>query len=112
MQSIKDLLFEKFLEWQRSEGEIKTQKEFADHVGISEATLNHIMSGRRMPSRRIVEKLVVFFEDPRFYDLANIPRPDPTLFYITRHWGKVPSEVHDQIAEQIGKYTTEKPPQK
>jgi transcriptional regulator with XRE-family HTH domain len=47
-------LFEKFLEWQKTEGEIKTQKDFADHIGISEASLNHIMSGRRPPSRKNV----------------------------------------------------------
>jgi transcriptional regulator with XRE-family HTH domain len=106
----KELLFEKFLEWQKNQREIKTQKEFADYIGIKGASLNHIMSGRRSPSRRIVEHLVGFFNDPRFYDSAGVTRPDPKLHYITRHWGDVPIEVQKRIAGEIEEYTNEKAP--
>ena len=106
--SVKELLFEKFLEWQKSEGEIKTQKEFADHIGISEASLNHIMSGRRPPSRKNIEYLAVFFADLRFYDCAGISRPDPRLQYINRHWGELKNDEQDRISEEFDKYTTEK----
>jgi len=108
--SFKELLFEKFLEWQKTQHEIKTQKEFADYIGIKEASLNHIMSGRRPPSRRNVEYLSGFFKDLRFYDSANLPRPDPKLHYITRHWGDVPIEVQKRIAGEIEKYTSERAP--
>jgi transcriptional regulator with XRE-family HTH domain len=106
----RELLIEKFLEWQKAQGEIKTQKEFADYIGISEASLNHIMSGRREPSRRNIEYLAAYFKDDRFYDCAGLPRPDPKLHYITRHWGDVPEGVQQKIAKEIEKYTTEKAP--
>jgi transcriptional regulator with XRE-family HTH domain len=109
-KSIKELLFEKFLEWQKSHGEIKTQKEFADYIGISEASLNHIMSGRREPSRKNIEYMAGFFKDDRFYDCAGLPRPDPKLHYISRHWGDLPIEVQKKIAGEIEQYTSEKAP--
>jgi transcriptional regulator with XRE-family HTH domain len=106
----RELLIEKFLEWQKAQGEIKTQKEFADYIGISEASLNHIMSGRREPSRKNIEYMAGFFKDDRFYDCAGLPRPDPKLHYITRHWGDVPIEVQNKIAGEIEKYTSERAP--
>jgi hypothetical protein len=108
--SVKNLLLEKFLQWQSDTREIKTQKEFADYIRLSEASLNHVMSGRRPPSRKIVEHLVLFFNDPGFYDAAEIPRPDPRLYYITRNWGNTPVEIQKKIAEVVQEYTTEKAP--
>jgi FAD/FMN-containing dehydrogenase len=47
-----------------------------------------------------VEKLAGFFNDPHFYDVVGLPRPDPNLHYVTRHWGDAPSDIQDKIAEQ------------
>jgi transcriptional regulator with XRE-family HTH domain len=109
-KSFKELLFEKFLEWQKGEKKIKTQKEFADHIGIKEASLNHIMSGRRPPSRRNIEYLAELFKDPRFYDAAEMDRPEPLLTYTKRNWGRVPDETKKRIVEEISHYSDEPVP--
>lgn len=105
-----DLLLEKYLEWQKEIGERKNEKQFAEHIGIGEKYLNLLWNGRRSPNQKIIEKLTEFFNDPRFYDAVNLPRPDAHLSYVTRYWDKTPKEVRKKIAEEISKYTTEKPP--
>jgi transcriptional regulator with XRE-family HTH domain len=106
-----DLLLEKYLEWQRLVGERKNLKQFAEHIGIGEKYLNLLWNAKREPSLNVIETLVLFFKDPRFYDAVGLPRPDPVLSYAERHWKEIPKEVGKRIADEIGKYTTEKPPE-
>lgn len=106
-EEIKKLLLEKYLARQQELGERISLKAFADWVGIDDKYLNHIMNGRRDLSPRMAVLFAEFFTDPRFYDLANMKRPNPGLQYVSRNWEKLPEEVRRKIAEEIKKYTTD-----
>jgi transcriptional regulator with XRE-family HTH domain len=109
-EEIKKLLLEKYLARQQELGERISLKAFADWIGIDDKYLNHIMNGRRNLSPRMAELFAEFFNDPRFYDLAGMDRPNPGLQYVSRHWEKVPEDIQRKIAEEISKYTTEPNP--
>jgi|WetSurMetagenome_2_1015567.scaffolds.fasta_scaffold06052_5 hypothetical protein len=104
------LLLEHFLAWQREQGERRTLKEFADYIGISDKSLNHVFTGTREPTERQTQLFAVVFDDPRFYKVTNRKPEDPKLIYINRHWKNTPTDIQKKIAEEIQKYTTEKAP--
>lgn len=108
--SLRKLLFEKYLEYQKQAEKKVTEKQFAEYIGLGPVFLNQIMNGRRSAGEKTIEHLAKFFSDLRFYDSIGLPRPDPLLHYTTRHWGEAPREVHQKIADEIAKYTTEKKP--
>jgi transcriptional regulator with XRE-family HTH domain len=108
---LSELLFEKLLVYQQTTGSRKTLKQFAEYIGIGQVSLNRLMNERRSAGEKTVALLAEFFKDDRFYDAVGLPRPDPELKYITRHWGETPDEVRHKTAEEFGRYTTEPPPE-
>jgi transcriptional regulator with XRE-family HTH domain len=108
--NLHDLLLEKLLEYQQQSGERKTLKQFAEYIGMGQVYLNQIMNGRRSAGEKTIAHLANFFKDMRFYDAVELPRPDPNLNYITRHWGETPKEIQQKIAEEIARFTTEEAP--
>jgi transcriptional regulator with XRE-family HTH domain len=109
-EKLKDLLFEKYLEYQKQSGKKVTEKQFSEYIGMGQVYLNQIMNGRRSAGEKTIAHLANFFQDMRFYDAVGLPRPDQLLLYIIRHWGEVPEEVRKKLAEEISPYTSEKVP--
>lgn len=109
MPTVRELLIEHYLAWQKKSGDIKKQNEFASYIGEDEKYLSLIMNGRK-PSKRQVIAFADFFNDPRFYDAVGMERPEKYLDYAKRNWNLLPEELKKKIAEEIAPYTTEKPP--
>lgn len=102
---LKQLLVENYLKWQNDLGEIKTQREFAEEVlEIHEVSYSRYFNDRRTPSKKT---LIAFAErtgDPRFYDLANVPRPDPDFAALKAIWKYIPEEKRHALREQGENY--------
>ena len=110
--TIGDLLLEHLQEYERKVRRVVTQKEFAEYIGIPKNTYNHIATGRRPPSAEVLDHLVKFFDDLRFYDVLGLPRPVEDLKYIQSSWGRLPKQIRDQMYETAKKYITELEKQK
>jgi len=104
-------IFQAFLKYQQTEGGKKTLKDFSDYLEWGKVSFNHAFNGRRPPSKKLIQHLADFYNDPTWYDVANMIRPDPRLEYIQRNWGKVPDNLQHQIAQMFSKYTTDPMPE-
>lgn len=107
MNSFTKLLLQKFLDWQKQEDERRTVAQFAGYIGLGHKTISHAMNGNRPPSLKTVEHLAKFFNDPQFYDAAEMDRPDPLTKFIMRTFPKAPEEIQRRIAEELSPYTTD-----
>jgi transcriptional regulator with XRE-family HTH domain len=106
-----ELLFEKYMEYQKISKKRKTLKEFSEYIGIGQVHLNRLMNGRRKAGEKTIARLADFFNDPGFYDAVGMDRPEPLLTYTKRNWGSVPEEVKKKIAEEVSQYTTDPLPE-
>jgi transcriptional regulator with XRE-family HTH domain len=102
--TIKNLLFEKYMDFQRTSGGRKSLKQFAEYIGVGEVYLNRLMNERRNAGEKAIVKLANFFSDLRFYDAAGMDRPDPQLVELRRAWGRLPDEEKKRIAEIAAPY--------
>lgn len=103
-------LQKKYIEWMAAEGEIRTQKDFADFLKIDKVTLSrYINAKRKNPDLKTVKK----FADklgPEVYDILGLARPDPQLQKLTSKWHALNQTTKDhilQIAEQGKDYQVE-----
>jgi len=103
--ALSELLFKKYMEWQQQLGERRTLKQFSEHIGIGQVYLNQIMNGRRSAGEKTIMHLAEFFRDMNFYDAVNLPRPDPALTFIIRHWKDLPTDVQEKIEREIKHYS-------
>jgi transcriptional regulator with XRE-family HTH domain len=98
----------KFWEWQA--GERKTQKEFAEYLGVAPGTLSHWMNGVRSPD---YESCLSLYEKLGYeiFDVSGFLRPDPQLKRIISMWDKMDSRgksvVIRSITEAINQDKTE-----
>ena len=99
-----------FLTWQKQEGNRKKLSDFAEYVKVDYKVLDNVFNGRRGLSRAVADQLAKALNDYRFYDLAEMERPDPLTFYIERNLEKASEDGKKQIADIIAKYTSEDPP--
>lgn len=105
---VKLLLQEHLRAVEARENKRLTLKEFAEMIGYDDKLFNHLYNKRRPLTRDHAKKFADYFEDPRFYDAAGIPRPDPDLQFVQSNWEDVPDKVKRKIREEIERYTTEK----
>ena len=105
--SVKDLLFEKYMEFQRTSKQRRTLKEFSEYIGIGQVHLNRLMNQKRKAGEKTIIRLADFFRDMRFYDAAGLDRPEPLLTYTRRNWGNVPDEIKKKIADEVAQYSAE-----
>lgn len=87
----------KYIDWLREKGEIASQREFAEYIGIEPMNLsNYLNAKRRMPDpdsvMKIAEKL-----GPEVYDVLGLARPDPQLQKLTSMWHTLDQETKDRI---------------
>jgi hypothetical protein len=102
--TIRNLLLEHYLSWQKSLGEERTWKQFAEEIGIDHVYLNKIYNERRSAGEKTVTILAEHFGDLRFYDVVGMDRPDPELVKLRRAWGRLPDEEKKRIAEIAAPY--------
>ena len=99
-----ELLLQHYLDWQRRKGSAGSRKAFAEYLGISESYFSIIWNGRRSPPKTILVRLANRLDDPRFYDLGNLPHPDPLFTYVAREWPNLKAEEQLAIRDQIAGY--------
>jgi hypothetical protein len=105
-----DLLIEKYLEWQQDLGQVRTLKNFAEHLEIHEVTLNQLINGKKSCTPKMCVHLAKKTGDTRFYDLADLPHPDPGLQEITRLWSSLSEFARTAILEQVEDYAARDEP--
>lgn len=103
---IKGLLFEHLLEIEHLEGRQISLKEFAQRIGVNDKSFNNVYNLRRQPSQQMVMQLARYFDDPRFYDVMGMERPDPLLEFVIQNWGKTTHDTRKKIKDIIGQYDT------
>lgn len=101
-----ELLLEKFLDYQKQEGEVKKLKDFAAHCQISETYMNLLMNDRRSLTAKMAVHLAKVLNEPRFYDVADLPRhpDDHDLEIINRLWPYLSEEDRQAIADQAERF--------
>ncbi|MBE3139235.1 MAG: hypothetical protein IMZ53_01485 [Thermoplasmata archaeon] len=107
MKTFSELLTAHVIQLQQEQGRLINQKQLAGLLVIGETSLNLAWNGKRPPSKTLVEKCAVYFNDMRFYDAARMERPEPLLAYTRRNWGSVPGESKKKIAEEVAQYSNE-----
>ena len=69
------------------------------------------MNGTRLPQgeylRKLADKLGL-----EVYDVLGLERPDPLLYYLTKHWDEFPENVQNAILDQAEKYANEDRPKR
>lgn len=103
-----ELLFEHHMIYQQKLRRVVTQKEFAEHIGLSDQVYNHIYRGRRKISYSVAKQLADFFDDLRFYEAAGFQSPDPRLHYVQRNWENLSDGVTKKIADLVTEYLGKK----
>jgi transcriptional regulator with XRE-family HTH domain len=102
--SVSELLFEHYMIYQHKQKREIKQKEFADLIGIDDKLYNHIYRGRKKAGKNVIKQLADFFNDLRFYDAADMPRPDPLLFSLQRNWEKIPNAIKKKFSQEAAPY--------
>ena len=106
--TIGELLLEYRQKYEKQIRRSVSQKEFAEYMGIDDKNYNHIYTGRRKPSKKMLVYFAQFFDDMRFYDAVGEPRPDDELKYIQSTWGRLPKQIRDEMYEAARKYIDKK----
>jgi transcriptional regulator with XRE-family HTH domain len=99
-----------YIEWMRERGEVVSQREFAEYLGLDQVQLSHYLNARRKnPDPDAVAKMADKL-GPEVYDILGLARPDPQLQELTSIWHKLDKDVKDQIlqiAEKRERYQVE-----
>ena len=105
--SLSEWLQKKYIDWMAEQGEIKTQHEFADFLGIDKVSLNRYFNGKiKTPDAETITKISEKL-GPEIYDVLGLVRPDPQLQELTSIWHKLDQSVKEEIlrvAEDGNKY--------
>jgi len=97
-------LEKKYLEWMYLGGSIRTQKDFAEYLGVSQPVLNRYMTGRH---KRPDFEIIVKFADklgPEIYDVVGLDRPESVVRELKEAYEAVPEENQREFLDMIEKY--------
>lgn len=97
-----EYLEKSFIEWMRVSGEVKTQQDFADYLGIERSLLSHYMNGRRKPSPEAVD-LMAKKLGQEIYAYIEYQNPNPVIRAINNILNILPEEDNLEILEQLRK---------
>lgn len=107
-----DELTKDYLEWQYLRGIKSDVKDFAEYLDIHRVTMSRLMTGSLKPSKGMLFRIAQKTGNPRYYDFADAPRPDPLLSSINQSWENVPEDVQQKISDMIAPYVTGRHEQK
>jgi len=96
----------KYLEWQKDSGGRKTVLEFANYLGVSQQTVSNWWNGERLPQGDNIHKIALKL-GLEVYDVLELARPDPDLFYIQQQWESLTEKERHWVRDQAEKYATE-----
>ena len=100
----------KYIDWMKERGEIVSQREFADFLGIDPMNLSHYLNAKRkVPDQESIKKIAEKL-GPEIYDVLGLARPDPQLQELTSIWHKLDQDVKNKIlriAEDGEEYKTD-----
>ena len=104
MVSYNNWLMEKFLEWEKTKTRRQSYSAFARHIGVSQGSLSHWLSGSNPPAgdnvRMIADKLGL-----EIYDILDIPQDErPVRADLREAIRQVPPEKQDDLLELIEEY--------
>ena len=86
-----------FINWMQERGEVTTQREFAEFLGLDQVQLSHYMNERRKkPDKVSLEKIAARL-GPEIYDVLGLARPDPQLKQLTSVWHLLTSDQIERI---------------
>ena len=92
-----------YIDWMQKKGEISSQRDFANYLGIDPMSLsNYLNAKRKSPDQETVEKLADKL-GPEVYDVLGLARPDPQLQELTSMWHKLDQETKDEILEMANR---------
>jgi transcriptional regulator with XRE-family HTH domain len=99
MNNLSDWLTKQYIDWMDEQGEIKTQTEFAEWIGIDKVTLSRYIGGRRKnPDKETIKKIADKL-GPEIYDTLGLARPDPQLQELTSIWHMLAEKTKEDILE-------------
>jgi hypothetical protein len=107
MTTCAELLTENYLEWQKQQGQVRKLKDFAEFLEIHEVTLNLLINGRKQATTKMLVHLANKTGDVRFYEVADLLKPDPLLNYVQQEWGELTLEQQNEIREKVERFLTE-----
>ena len=102
-----DVLTQDFLDWQAEQGERKKVKDYAEYLDMHRVTISRLMSGSLEPTESMLFSLAQKTGNPRYYDFANAPRPDPDLEFIKRAWKRLPEDARKALRDDAEHYFAE-----
>lgn len=87
-----------YVRWMDETGKHRSQREFAEFLGLRAANLNHYLSGRRLPTGESIHKLAKKL-GPEVYDLLGVERPDAKeMALLTLFWQMDDVQKEDLLA--------------
>ena len=88
----------RFLDWQREQGERKTISEFAELTGIKQPLMSHYLNGTRVPSRENADKIATVLGN-EIYNLLDMCPTD-----LREMINKIPPENQEELRDLIEAY--------
>lgn len=100
-------LTQKFFVWQQEHGEIKTQTEFAEYLGIPQSTLSNWIKGGFEAKGRSLERVAARLNDFEIYDILGLERPDERLPRLVARWSSLSDPMRDLLLQIVARDTVE-----
>ena len=89
-------LTNRFLDWQRDQGELKSVSEFAEFLGVSQSVASKWLNGVQPPKglyvERLAEKLGIEIYDVLGLERPATPRPDPQVAEMMTLYNQAPKK--------------------
>lgn len=95
--NLSEWLQKKYIQWMAKHGEIRSQREFAEYLGIDKVSMSRYMNAKiRNPDMETIQKFAEKL-GPEVYDVLGLARPDPQLQELTSMWHTLDQETKDRI---------------
>jgi transcriptional regulator with XRE-family HTH domain len=95
-------LMRKYLGWQQSMGELKSQAEFAKYLGFNPSTLSMWMTGKQDPDLHSAD-LLAHKLGPEVYDVLNLPHPPEFIQKLEAVYDELTPEQRQSLSDKINK---------
>jgi transcriptional regulator with XRE-family HTH domain len=95
MNTFKDFIEKKYVQWQNEQGKRKTIADFAAFLGISQPLLSMWMSGSKKPGKENAKILFEIYGD----EVSKALGQDTDLFFITANWDNFDDDARRELRE-------------
>jgi hypothetical protein len=111
MSRVSDYLMQKFLDWQKESGELKSVTEFGKLMGIEQGHMSHYIRGKRPPTPKHKRQIIAYFGD----EAVKAFDEDPDFYVVQENWEYFTPEERREMrskAEAKAKKNVERTPKK